>query len=51
MIQEAINNNNNVLSSTKVFKGWREKHIKECFYEYYNNYNSKSSISTVSSGA
>lgn len=38
MIQEAISNDN-VLLSTKVFKGWREKHIKECFYEYCNNYN------------
>ena len=42
MMQEALNNN--VLSSTKVFKGWREKHIKKCFSEYCNIYNSKSSI-------
>ena len=37
MMQEALNNN--VLSLTKVFKGWREKHIKKCFSEYCNIYN------------
>ena len=37
MIKEALNDNN-VLSSTKVFKGWREKHIKKCFSEYCNSY-------------
>jgi len=37
MIKEALSDNN-VLSSTKVFKGWREKHIKKCFSEYCNSY-------------
>jgi len=37
MMQEAIDHSD-ILSSINAFKGWREKHIKTCFTEYYNKY-------------